>query len=111
MVRASGSPDKSFLWHSDSGATSHVTGRRDWLTDYVEFQTPAMVSLTANNQVRALGKGTVKVEAFIQGEWLPCKIEDVIYIPGAVNLFSDQKGFRIVRENNRTMYSKFGREG
>ncbi|OXA46379.1 Copia protein [Folsomia candida] len=105
----------STRWISDSGASFHITGRKDWLTDYKEFKNPIPVSITDNSSIRALGKGTVQVEAWVQGEWYPISIHNAHYIPGAVNLFSegimDQKGFKIVKENGKTTYYFKGQQG
>jgi len=103
------------VWYSDSGASRHVTGRKDWLHGYGAFDHPISVSLTNNGTVEALGEGSVHIEAYILDKWIPCVIRNVIYIPGAVNLFSegvmDEKGFKIVRENKKVIFYKNGQEG
>jgi hypothetical protein len=51
----------------------------------------------------------------VQDKWIKCTINDVIYIPGGVNLFSEgvlhKKGFTIVRKNNKTVFYKEGKPG
>src|SRR5271156_3955740 len=44
--------DNSVMWISDSGATTHVTGRKDWLENYEEFTTPRPVYLTTNDSAQ-----------------------------------------------------------
>jgi len=105
----------SDLWISDSGADQHVTGRKDWFSIYEEFETPRKVSVTDNHEVLALGFGTIKLEGFIVGEWRSCTLEEVLYIPNAVNLFSEcvaaRKGHVIVRDHKQTVFYKDGKEG
>lgn len=108
--------DKRDVWFSDSGATCHITGRDDWFIDYYAFDNPSPVFLSDNNEVHALGKGKVGIEALINGKWIDCTIDNVLYIPGAVNLFSEsimahEKGYTIVRTKNRTIYYKNEKEG
>jgi len=115
MVRSTHLETASCTWFSDSGASKHFTGRKDWLVNYEEYEHPLPVSLTNNKNVDALGEGTVQMEALINNQWTECTINNVVYIPGCVNLFSeeimDQKGFTIVRKGNRTIYYKDGKPG
>jgi hypothetical protein len=107
--------DPKNVWISDSGASRHFTGRKDWIMDYTPYREPVMVNLSNNSHVKALGSGTVWLDAFVQDNWIPVKLKDVVYIPGGVNLFSemimDQKGFKIVRENNVVTYYKDNKKG
>jgi hypothetical protein len=108
------SDEASSSWISDSGADQHVTGRREWFETFQEFDEPRKVSLTDKKEVLALGKGTIKLEARIDGEWVKCTLYDVIYIPGAVNLFSEsvlaQKGYLIIRDKESTVFLNNGTE-
>ena len=98
----------SHAWISDSGATQHITGLKNWYEEYTEFENPKSVSLTDHNVAEALGVGTVQVEAYMQGVWESVTISNVLYIPGAVNLFSEsqmaQKGYVIVRDQEKTIF-------
>ena len=102
------------IWYSDSGATQHITGCKSWYEEYAEFSNPRSVSLTNNQTVEALGMGTVRLEAFIDGTWISCTLSDVLYIPGAVNLFSEgvmaQKGYTIIRDAKGTQSLEDGRK-
>jgi hypothetical protein len=66
------------------------------------------------NEVLAIGTGSVKLEAFINEAWVNCTLYDVLYIPGAVNLFSEpviaQKGYLIIRDKELTVFYKHGKE-
>lgn len=98
----------SDVWLSDSGASVHITGRKDWYEEFTIFQEPRPVSTAGNGKVLALGIGKVKLDAFMQGQWIPSTLSDVLYIPGAVNLFSEavmaQKGYVIIRTKDTTRF-------
>ena len=104
------------IWYSDSGAVQHITGRKDWITQYKPFSDRRTVALTDQSEVIALGHGTVEIEAYISNQWIPVEIENVLYIPGAVNLFSEgvmaRKGYVIYRDDKGASYSHIdGSEG
>jgi hypothetical protein len=83
-------------------------------SSFQEFEVPRKVSLTDKKEVLALGKGTIKLETRMDGERVKCTLYDVIYIPGAVNLFSEsvlaQKGYLFIRDKESTMFQKNGEE-
>ncbi|OXA48994.1 Copia protein [Folsomia candida] len=101
------------VWLSDSGANQHVCGDKAWFTRYEEFDTPKSVFLTDKRATQALGKGTVTLDAYINGIWEECTIDNVLYIQGAVNLFSEgsmaKKGYSIVRDKNGATFYQDGR--
>jgi len=96
------------IWYSDSGANQHISGNQAWFITFEEFECPRPVYLTDTSAARAIGKGTVQVEAFVNGNWDLTDIKDVLYIPGASNLFSEfvmvEKGFKITRNKYGTRY-------
>jgi hypothetical protein len=57
----------------------------------------------------------VTLDAWLNKEWVSVDLKDVMYIPGAANLFSeaamDKSGFKIVRENRRTKFFRNGQLG
>ena len=74
-------------WLSDSGSSDHICGNRDWFTEYHKFKEPIRVETVASH-VKCPGFGTVRVEAYINTKWRPLVLENVLYVPGAWNLFS-----------------------
>jgi hypothetical protein len=112
MVRGAYQHGYEFVWISDSGATQHITGTKDWFEAFEEFDVPRPVSLTDNNKAQALGIGRVRMDAFMQEEWREVTISNVLYIPGAVNLFSEsvmaQKGYVVIRDKTRTVFYEDG---
>lgn len=98
-----------YRWISDSGASQHITGVKDWFIEYSSFEVPRPVWLTDNQHVEAKGTGTVKLEAYINQKWVDCYLHNVLYIPGAVNLFSEgvmvSSGYTINRNKEGTFYT------
>lgn len=92
-------------WILDSGASTHMTYIRDFLTNYCESQnSEEFVQLGDNSTLQVKGKGTVHINAFANNNWKKCTIENVLYVPELKkNLFSEsvitKKGFKIVKEN------------
>jgi len=89
MVKSDDTDNLTDEWISDSGASKPITGRKDWMIIYHTSKVATYVSLTDNHQAKVVGTGTVLLEAFMQGQWHRCTIDNVLYIPGAINLFSE----------------------
>lgn len=50
---------------------------------------PVKIKIGDKTTIDALGKGTIKFEAAVDGKWLLCYMENVLYVPHARrNLFS-----------------------
>lgn len=76
------------VWITDSGASRHMTYRHDWL---IEFKPTdgEVVSLGNSEQCKVTGSGTVTIDKWINGEWKPARIENVLLVPDIKrNLFS-----------------------
>lgn len=89
VVRAVLAADKRDSWLTDSGASRHITFRREWLKDFRELPNGDTVSLGNDKECRVVGTGTVEIERYVRGEWRPSRIENVLYVPDMTkNLFS-----------------------
>ena len=55
---------QSNYWFIDSGATKHMTFRRDLITDYVQYKTPSKIYLGDNTVIKAYGEGKVRLECY-----------------------------------------------
>lgn len=82
-------------WYIDSGASSHMSNRRDWFDSISSHITS--ITVANNEQLLSQGKGTVSlnISEYVQ------QISDVLYIPGlATNLLSVKqlvnKGFDVL---------------
>lgn len=80
--------DTTDIWLTDSGASRHITFRRDWLTDF-QPSNKETVSLGDNGTCTAEGTGTVLIEKLVDGKWEESEINNVLYVPSIrKNLFS-----------------------
>ena len=76
-------------WIMDSGASMHLTYRRDWIDAFEEIS-PVKIYLGDNSVQEATGKGTIHLE-LVDGAHTGHLI-DVLYVPGLTkNLFSISK--------------------
>ena len=100
-------------WVCDSGANRHYCGRLDWFTEMEKYSKPKKVAIADNSDMSVVGVGKVKVKALIDGNWNEISIHDVEYVPGGVNLFSENilldKGFEV--HKNRSGKIVFFRDG
>ena len=106
---------KEEVWYSDSGASCHFVGHKSWFINYRTYSTPTLVILSDGHYVSAEGEGTVALEAYINNKWRKVTFQNVAYIPGGQNLFSEgvmaQKGYLIVRDKFRTTFKRNGKPG
>lgn len=102
--------DYNDVWIGDSGATKHLTFRRDW---FIEFSTNGAqrgVKL-ANDQVLDVeGTGTIEIDVLVEGKWQKRRMEGVRYASKAtVNLFSlgtlTSKGFVVLLTEKQCIVS------
>ncbi|KAG7197699.1 hypothetical protein KM043_014459 [Ampulex compressa] len=103
--------DQSDVWLIDSGASRHLTYRRDWLTDPKTNSTSATISLGDNQIWKIANEGTVQIKKLIEGVWHDARIEKVLHIPKLrKNLFSVEtctnNDFTVKFENNEAKLSK-----
>ncbi|CAA9994772.1 unnamed protein product, partial [Nesidiocoris tenuis] len=52
-------------WYVDSGATSHITNRRDLFQSFEKFPEPHLVTTSNGESVDAIGKGNVELDAIV----------------------------------------------
>jgi hypothetical protein len=78
----------SDFWNADTGATSHMTPRRDWFKDYRPSQ--VLICVANCDVVRAAGIGSVEFLPVKSGLVLcPVVFTNVLHVPAlAENLFS-----------------------
>lgn len=90
-------------WIMDSGASAHVSYRRDFFFELDETKS-GTVSLGNNQVLTVNGKGTIKIQKFVDGCWTEGIINNVLYVPDLCrNLFSEgvitsTKNMTIVKE-------------
>lgn len=80
--------DKRDVWYSDSGASRHITSRREWFSKFRPDR-GATISLGDDGVCEVNGEGTIIIEKFVNGKWQRSQIENVLYVPAVQsNLFS-----------------------
>lgn len=81
--------EKMSAWYQDSGATQHMTSRREWFNEYTELSNPVSVLLGDSTVIDGVAVGTVELEAFDGKVWYSVVLEDVLHVPELkFNLFS-----------------------
>lgn len=76
-------------WYVDNGATSHVTNNKEYFQTFELFSTPHTVTTANGDIIKAIGKGTIDIEAAVYGSWHKMRLGDVWYVPNIQkNLFS-----------------------
>ena len=75
------------IWINDSGASSHVTHRREWFSSYRPVS-GERVLLGDEGQCDVIGVGSVVVEKHVSGVWSEATLENVLHVPAVKrNLF------------------------
>ncbi|KAI1285654.1 Retrovirus-related Pol polyprotein from transposon TNT 1-94 [Halotydeus destructor] len=70
-------------WVADSGASAHMTGRRDWFMAFEDCQEELVL---ADGQTMVIaGRGTISLKRFVRGRWYDGVLLDAAYVPGLKN--------------------------
>jgi hypothetical protein len=90
-------------WFVDSGASSHLSGQKNWMTDFTESSGSTTVTIANGKKLNTAGKGHVKVDLSMSGER---QISNVTYVPEMdVNLLSvsalTEKGLAVMFSGDR----------
>lgn len=72
--------DVTGVWITNSGASRHITYRREWFSDFRPMHN-ITVSLGDNAACKALGSGTILIKRLVNGVWCSGCIKDVLYVP------------------------------
>jgi hypothetical protein len=76
-------------WILDSGASQHMSNKREWFTEFQQLNEPLKIYLGNNSVINATGKGQVKVITEYDGKQTKATLCNVLYVPDlAKNLFS-----------------------
>lgn len=88
----------SDVWLADSGASKHMTSRKEWFSDLKIIEDDRYVTIANDERLPIRGYGKIHLEAWCNDEWLAMRLENVQYVPELKqNLFSTaattEKGF------------------
>lgn len=70
-------------WIVDTGATDHITNICCWFTSFECFKTPLKINTGNQSAMMAFGKGTIKFEAAVDGQWIKSRMDNVLYASNA----------------------------
>lgn len=91
------------MWILDSGASSHMTYRRNYFSNFKpEF---SCVRLGDKSELSVQGSGSINIKKFLNGKWFDSTINNVLYVPELKrNLFSEgvvtSKGFSVTKNKD-----------
>lgn len=77
------------VWIADSGATEHMTSRKEWFSELKMSNANRFVCIANNEKLPIEGSGTIQIEAFVENKWFRRTLTNVQYVPKLTqNLFS-----------------------
>lgn len=68
-------------WLADSGASKHMSHRREWFTVLDKSAGDSFVQIGDNSRLRVEGRGSICVQALVNGKWEPRTLVDVLFVP------------------------------
>jgi hypothetical protein len=101
-------------WYVDSGASDHMTSRKEWFNNYELFETQLPVRIGDGKHIMAIGKGNINVQAKIGDKWVDSHLLNVLHVPKLkVNLFSCgaclDKGIKMMTDSNGCTFKRDNR--
>ncbi|UYV60728.1 hypothetical protein LAZ67_1002045 [Cordylochernes scorpioides] len=99
-------------WIADSGATDHMTFRREWFSTFEEIPEGVHpVCLGDGKKIYANGKGNIDILSYVDSQEINATLLDVLYIPELeTNLFSistaTKHGLTLICKGNRIKLTK-----
>lgn len=78
---------ESDVWIADSGASVHMTRKKDYFLTYEAFIVPKHIQVGNNKMILAYGHGIINVEMFLRGKWIKNHLENVWYVPDMVEIY------------------------
>ncbi|UYV73254.1 hypothetical protein LAZ67_10002363, partial [Cordylochernes scorpioides] len=99
-------------WIADSGATDHMTFRREWFSTFEEIPEGVHpVCLGDGKKIYAKGKGNIDILSYVDSQKINATLLDVLYIPELeTNLFSistaTKHGLTLICKGNQIKLTK-----
>lgn len=94
-------------WFVDSGCSDHLVKDRELFEELKPLTKPVHIAVAKNDEsIVATHSGTVRLFCVVGGSYVPCTINDVLFVPSLrFNLFSvvkvESKGMRVVFSNGQ----------
>lgn len=101
-------------WYLDSGATEHMTHRKDWFVNYRELVKPVWVRVGDGAYLEGMGRGDINISAFDGKQWHENHLADVLHVPELkYSLFSSgtamDKGLEMLSNRCQCKFLRQGR--
>ncbi|UYV62645.1 hypothetical protein LAZ67_2001397 [Cordylochernes scorpioides] len=99
-------------WIADSGATDHMTFRREWFSTFEEIPEGVHpVCLGDGKKIYAKGKGNIDILSYVDSQKINATLLDVLYVPELeTNLFSistaTKHGLTLICKGNQIKLTK-----
>ena len=68
-------------WWIDSGASRHMTPKKNSLVNFKKFEAPSQVKLADNSILTSYGKGDVYLTVYDGTEKVNVVLKDILYVP------------------------------
>lgn len=99
-------------WFLDSGATDHMTHRKDWFVNIKSIE-PSPIRVGNGELIYAQGCGDIRVQAFDGVKWHEKRLVNVLYVPDIkLNLFSEgsalDKGLKVEADKHKCVFRHNG---
>ncbi|KAG7313042.1 hypothetical protein JYU34_000125 [Plutella xylostella] len=96
-------------WILDSGASAHMSCRRDYFEELVQCDEKLTLANKHNVEVKGIGK--IKIKRMVDGQWEQSMLEGVLYVPSLRrNVVSEgvilRKGYTVIKKHPNAMIYK-----
>ena len=80
FMACQGKSDLADKWIIDSGATSPMTARKDWMTNYIPFDMPIFIGLGDDSVIKAIGSGSIRITMDVGKKSKTYELHDIYYV-------------------------------
>ena len=71
----------SDIWLTDSGASAHITFRREWFSEFHPRRDGSSIALGDTSQYAVAGISTIPIVKWVNEMWIESCIQNVLYVP------------------------------
>ncbi|KNC33708.1 hypothetical protein FF38_10866, partial [Lucilia cuprina] len=101
------------IWFADSGTSDHMSNKKEWFQNYVQFQNPKGIRIGNGEIIPAVGKGDIYIKAFDGKVWNSKFLSNVLYIPKikinfSINACLD-KGYFLEANSKECVFKRDGK--
>lgn len=108
------SDGKVDTWYFDTGASDHMSHRKEWFINYSDFDREVPIKIGDGEIIAAKGQGSINIFVFNGKEWTENHLQKVLYVPKLkYNLFSGvqalDKNLILFADKNHCKFTKQGK--